>query len=153
MQSYTLKTKRFIAELKKKHGFDTTDQVLRCYLFYDVSHMPVLHSTKEVRDLLSDKIYTREEIEKAKSSPSFEREYNLKYLGHIGNVFNPADIDAALLQYDLIQYIACFAKRKMFLYCGNKYVITGPSFILLVIADRLDIIVQQSRSISAKDSP
>jgi hypothetical protein len=28
-----------------------------------------------------DKIYTREEIEKAKISPSLEREYNLKYLG------------------------------------------------------------------------
>jgi late competence protein required for DNA uptake (superfamily II DNA/RNA helicase) len=27
-----------------------------------------------------DRIYTRAEIEKAKSSPSFEREYNLKYL-------------------------------------------------------------------------
>jgi late competence protein required for DNA uptake (superfamily II DNA/RNA helicase) len=27
------------------------------------------------------KIYTAEEIEKAKQSPSFEREYNLKYLG------------------------------------------------------------------------
>src|ERR687887_349688 len=48
---------------------------------------------------------------------------------------------------------ACFAKRKMFLYWGNKYVITGPSFILLVIADKLDIIVQQSKSISANDSP
>ncbi len=35
-----------------------------------------------------DKIYTREEIEKAKFSPSFEREYNLKYLGRIGNVFH-----------------------------------------------------------------
>ena len=33
-----------------------------------------------------DKIYTREEIAKAKQSPSFEREYNLKYLGLIGNV-------------------------------------------------------------------
>ena len=50
-----------------------------------------------------DKIYTREEIEKAKASPSFEREYNLKYLGHVGNVFSPADIDASLLQYDLTQ--------------------------------------------------
>ena len=28
-----------------------------------------------------DRIYSREEIEKAKASPSFEREYNLKYLG------------------------------------------------------------------------
>jgi hypothetical protein len=41
-----------------------------------------------------DKIYTRAEIEKAKASPSFEREYNLKYLGGVGNVLNPADIDA-----------------------------------------------------------
>jgi hypothetical protein len=50
-----------------------------------------------------DKIYTRQEIQKAKASPSFEREYNLKYLGHIGNVFSPADIDAALVQYDIMQ--------------------------------------------------
>jgi hypothetical protein len=34
------------------------------------------------------KIYTAEEIEKAKQSPSFEREYNLKYLGKIGNLFH-----------------------------------------------------------------
>jgi hypothetical protein len=32
------------------------------------------------------KIYTADEIEKAKASPSFEREYNLKYLGRIGTV-------------------------------------------------------------------
>jgi hypothetical protein len=51
-----------------------------------------------------DKIYTREEIQKAKASPSFEREYNLKYLGGIGNVFSPADIDAALVQYDLTNF-------------------------------------------------
>jgi Terminase RNaseH-like domain len=52
-----------------------------------------------------DKIYTGQEIEKAKASPSFEREYNLKYLGGIGNVFNPADIDAATsTQYDIVEY-------------------------------------------------
>jgi hypothetical protein len=34
------------------------------------------------------KIYKAEEIEKVKQSPSFEREYNLKYLGKIGNVFH-----------------------------------------------------------------
>jgi hypothetical protein len=51
-----------------------------------------------------DKIYTREEIEKAKASPSFEREYNLKYLGGIGNIFSPSDIDAAIKEYDLVQY-------------------------------------------------
>ena len=43
-----------------------------------------------------DKIYARVEIEKAKISPSFEREYNLKYLGGIGNVFHTKDIHAAL---------------------------------------------------------
>jgi hypothetical protein len=33
-------------------------------------------------------IYTVEKIEKARQSSSFEREYNLKYLGKIGNVFH-----------------------------------------------------------------
>jgi hypothetical protein len=42
------------------------------------------------------KIYTADEIEKAKQSPSFEREYNLKYLGKIGNVFHTNDIEAAI---------------------------------------------------------
>jgi hypothetical protein len=43
-----------------------------------------------------DKIYSKEELEKAKVSPSFEREYNLKYLGGIGNVFHTRDIEAAI---------------------------------------------------------
>lgn len=42
------------------------------------------------------KIYTAEEIQAAKASPSFEREYNLKYLGLIGNVFHTKDIEAAI---------------------------------------------------------
>jgi Terminase RNaseH-like domain len=42
------------------------------------------------------KIYAADEIEKAKQSPSFEREYNLKYLGKIGNVFHTKDIEAAI---------------------------------------------------------
>jgi hypothetical protein len=42
------------------------------------------------------KIYTAEEIEKAKASPSFDREYNLKYLGKIGNVFHTKHIEAAI---------------------------------------------------------
>ena len=43
-----------------------------------------------------DKIYTREEIALAQKSPSFEREYNLKYLGKVGNVFHRLDIEAAI---------------------------------------------------------
>jgi hypothetical protein len=42
------------------------------------------------------KIYAPEEILKAKQPPSFEREYNLKYLGKIGNVFHTKDIEAAI---------------------------------------------------------
>jgi hypothetical protein len=41
------------------------------------------------------KIYTKEEIDKAKQSPSFDREYNLQYLGLIGNVFSQLSIDNA----------------------------------------------------------
>jgi hypothetical protein len=41
-------------------------------------------------------IYSQEQIEKAKQSPEFEREYNLKYLGLIGNVFHTKDTDAAI---------------------------------------------------------
>jgi hypothetical protein len=43
-----------------------------------------------------DKIYSGEEIEKAKQSPSFEREYNLKYLGLIGNTFHTGSIEEAV---------------------------------------------------------
>jgi hypothetical protein len=38
-------------------------------------------------------IYSETEIEKAKASPSFEREYCLKYQGLIGNVFSQASIE------------------------------------------------------------
>lgn len=52
-----------------------------------------------------DKIYTREEIEKAKTSPSFEREYKLKYLGKVGNVFHTLDIEAAICTQEAYQEI------------------------------------------------
>jgi len=56
-----------------------------------------------------DNIYTQQDISRARKSPSFEREYNLKYLGSIGNVFNPADIDAAITEYEIVQYLNDFA--------------------------------------------
>lgn len=53
-----------------------------------------------------DRIYTDQDITAAKRSPSFEREYNLKYLGYIGNVFDPQDIDAATAEgYDIVEYL------------------------------------------------
>ena len=39
------------------------------------------------------RIYTVEEIERAKQSPGFDREYGLQYLGKIGNVFSPLQVD------------------------------------------------------------
>ncbi len=42
------------------------------------------------------KIYTEEEIEKAKQSPGFDKEYGLQYLGKIGNVFSSLVIDRAI---------------------------------------------------------
>ena len=44
------------------------------------------------------KIYTTEEIERAKQSPGFEMEYNLKFLGKIGNVFSQLQIDRVVQQ-------------------------------------------------------
>lgn len=43
-----------------------------------------------------NKIYSLEDIEIVKKSPSFEREYNLKYLGKVGNVFSPTMINNAI---------------------------------------------------------
>ncbi len=43
-----------------------------------------------------NRIYNEAEIQASKASPSFEREYNLKYLGLIGNVFHTKDIEAAI---------------------------------------------------------
>jgi hypothetical protein len=55
-------------------------------------------------------IYTEQDIANAKRSPSFEREYNLKYLGYVGNVFAQQDIDYAIqTDYDVIEYLDDFA--------------------------------------------
>ena len=42
------------------------------------------------------RIYTKEEIDNARLSPGFGREYELQYLGRIGNVFNSSQIDKAV---------------------------------------------------------
>ena len=42
------------------------------------------------------KIYDPEYIAQKKLEPEFEREYNLKYLGKVGNVFSPSQIDKTI---------------------------------------------------------
>ena len=66
-----------------------------------------------------DKIYTREQIEKAMKSPSFEREYNLKYLGLIGNVFHTKDIENSICEYDPDDWnINSYSTSSMGIDCG-----------------------------------
>jgi flagellar biosynthesis/type III secretory pathway chaperone len=43
-----------------------------------------------------DKIYSIKDIEIAKQSPSFDREYDLKYLGKIGNLYRQLSIQNAI---------------------------------------------------------
>lgn len=52
-----------------------------------------------------NKIYDPAQIEEAKKSPSFEREYNLKYGYNIGNVYNESWIGTALLKGERLRYI------------------------------------------------
>ena len=59
-----------------------------------------------------DKIYSEADILKAQTSPSFEQEYNLKYLGLVGDAFHIDDIDLAIQKgkqleldgYEISQY-------------------------------------------------
>ena len=57
-------------------------------------------------------IYTEDEIQAAKASPSFERGYNLKYLGLIGNVFHTKDIDAAIEKGSSLEIQAAVYTQK-----------------------------------------
>lgn len=61
-----------------------------------------------------DKVFTTQAIEKAKQSPSFEREYNLKYGYGIGDIFQ--GIDDITEKYDLT------------LLMGKKAICADPAF-------------------------
>ena len=54
------------------------------------------------------KIYTAEEIQKARQSPSFDREYDLKYLGLIGNAFHQLDIDNAITEPMILMMLGVY---------------------------------------------
>ncbi len=60
-----------------------------------------------------DRIYTREEIAKAKKSPSFGREYDLQYLGLIGNTFHTQDIDRAIALGKKFKTVNKYAQQSM----------------------------------------
>jgi hypothetical protein len=52
-----------------------------------------------------NKIYSTEEIEKAKKSPSFEREYCLKFAGKIGNLLSQKVIDSSISLGEQLKHI------------------------------------------------
>ena len=52
-----------------------------------------------------NKIYSTADIEKAKMSPSWEREYCLKFSGRIGNLLSPLKIDTAVKTGELLKDI------------------------------------------------
>jgi hypothetical protein len=78
------------------------------------------------------KIYSPKEIEKAKQSPSFGREYNLQYLGIEGNVFSQLSIDnATKIQYNPSN-INPNAKKSFGVDAGfgrSKFVIVVTQFV------------------------
>jgi hypothetical protein len=52
-----------------------------------------------------DKIYNREEIEKKKLEPEFPREYMGQYLGRVGNVFTPQQVDDCIVLGNKLKHI------------------------------------------------
>jgi hypothetical protein len=58
-------------------------------------------------------IYTEELIKKQMQSPSFQQEYNLQFLGEIGNIFNPLDIQEAITKDYSLDEINPYAEVRM----------------------------------------
>jgi hypothetical protein len=88
------------------------------------------------------KIYAAEEIDKAKQSPSFEREYNLKYLGKIGNVFHTKDIEAAIekgRKYNPDNFNPYHSLTSRSMGIDPAY---GSSAFGIVVTEWVDVIVQ-----------
>jgi hypothetical protein len=75
------------------------------------------------------KIYSIADIEKAKQSPSFEREYDLKYGVGLGNCFIGSDIDKCLTDKIAVFNPACSC--SMALHAGFGSSKTGISVLML----------------------
>jgi hypothetical protein len=84
-----------------------------------------------------DKIYNREEIAKAKKSPSFGREYDLQYLGLIGNTFHTQDIERAIELGNKYKITNTYAQKAMGIDPGF-----GSSAFGIVVVQFSDSIIQ-----------
>ena len=75
---------------------------------------------------------------KKQLEPGFEREYNLKYLGLIGNVFHTKDIENATAEYDIEnEYVNHYALKSMGIDCGF-----GSSAFGIVVTRKVDEKIQ-----------
>jgi hypothetical protein len=78
-----------------------------------------------------DRIYTKSEIDKAKRSPSFPREYDLQYLGLIGNTFHTQDIERAISLGKKYGSANAFAQKAMGIdpgFCSSPFGIVVVQF-------------------------
>jgi len=76
-----------------------------------------------------DKMFTREEIEIQKASPSFDREYDLKYAGKIGNVFSELQIKEAIRLGELYKDLPLNQYTHHFGACDPGWAKTTPVYI------------------------
>ena len=92
-------SERYIGKVRSLH----CDGINACrprVLFYKIEAEPedtcIYKRLKLITPMDLGKIYTEEEIERAKHSPSFDREYRCQFSGFIGNVFSPLQIDKVI---------------------------------------------------------
>jgi hypothetical protein len=90
MERYIAKSSPYLVMISTPNGpeqlFQSIEQEEHC-----LYHRMVLPYTVGV-----GKIYTKEEIQEARASPSFPREYECQYIGVQGNVFSPKSIETAI---------------------------------------------------------
>jgi hypothetical protein len=93
-----------------------------------------------------NKMFTQQEIDIQKISPSFDREYDLKYAGKLGNVFSTLDIDRAIqlgeqyrgyqVQPDRLHFAGVdegFGSSKTAIYIGELMEYEGDAGIIRII--------------------
>jgi hypothetical protein len=95
------------------------------------------------KDGIDKPMYDYEKIlNRVKASPSFEREYNLKYLGKIGNVFHTKDIEPSIekgRKYDPDNFNAYYSLTSRSMGIDPAY---GSSAFGIVVTEWADGIVQ-----------
>jgi hypothetical protein len=70
-------------------------------------------------------IYSEEQIQKARLSPEFGREYELQYLGLVGNVFSQASIENCQKIQNNPENINKNAKKSIWLWIHHMEVVTS----------------------------